>query len=254
MLMEVMAGADAKDATTVSDGVPKYSLGLSLKPKALKKLKVGIPKEYFEADGMDREVVEIIKSKITSLQNQGYNIVDVSLPYTKYAIPVYYIVVPSEDSSNLGRLDGVRYGIQQDAKNLYDVYAKSRSIGFPEEVKRRIMVGTYALSAGYYDAYYRKAQKVRTLIQQDFEKVFQEVDLLVTPTSPFPAFGLGEKKDDVLAMYAADALVAPAALAGVPGLSVPVGAVESGLPVGLQILGPRMAEERVLAFGSLIGD
>ena len=171
---------------------------------------------------------------------------------TKYAIPVYYIVVPSEDSSNLGRLDGIRYGVQADADNLYNVYAKSRAQGFPEEVKRRIMIGTYALSAGYYDAYYRKAQKVRTLIRQDFDRVFGQVDLLVTPTSPFPAFKIGEKKDDVLAMYLADIFTAPAPIAGIPALSVPAGKTKAGLPIGLQIIGPRLKEQNVLSLGAYI--
>ena len=190
--------------------------------------------------------------KINELEKLGCEILEVSLPYTKYAIPVYYTIVPSEDSSNLGRLDGVRYGVQAEADNLYNAYAKSRAQGFPEEVKRRIMIGTYALSAGYYDAYYRKAQRVRTLIKQDFDRIFQEVDVLVTPTSPFPAFGIGEKKDDVLAMYLADVFVSPATVAGIPGLSVSAGNTEAGLPVGLQIMGPRMGEGQVLQIGQAL--
>jgi aspartyl-tRNA(Asn)/glutamyl-tRNA(Gln) amidotransferase subunit A len=149
-------------------------------------------------------------------------------------------------------MDGIRYGVRANEKSLYEVYAKSRENGFPSEVKRRIMIGTYALSAGYYDAYYRQAQKVRTLIIQDFEKVFVEVDLLITPTSPFPAFKLGEKADDPLAMYLADVLVSPASVAGVPAISVPVGKTKAGLPVGLQIIGPRLSEDRVLSFASLV--
>ncbi len=246
---EIIAGKDSLDATTVDVGVPKYSKKLKVESK---KLRIGVPKEYFETEGMDEEVKTKIKTKIGEMEKQGLEIVEVSLPMTKYAIPVYYIIVPCEDSSNLGRMDGIRYGVREEAKNLYDVYTKSRRAGFPDEVKRRIMIGTYALSAGYYDAYYRKAQKVRTLIIQDFERVFSEVDLLVTPTSPFPAFKLGEKKDDVLAMYLADIFVAPAAVAGIPAISVPTGNTKAGLPVGLQIIGPRLGEEKIFKLANLI--
>lgn len=249
ILEEVMAGYDEKDITTVMDKIPNYSKLLN---KEIKNLKIGIPKEYFSLEGMDAETKEIIEHKIEQLKELNIELMEVSLPMTKYAIPVYYIVVPSEDSSNLGRLDGIRYGVQADADNLYNVYAKSRAQGFPEEVKRRIMIGTYALSAGYYDAYYRKAQKVRTLIREDFDRVFGQADLLVTPTSPFPAFKIGEKKDDVLAMYLADIFTAPAPIAGIPALSVPAGKTKVGLPVGLQIIGPRLKEENVLALGAYI--
>ena len=242
LVMKAIAGVDARDATTVSDTVPDYSKQISKKNK----FTIGVPKEYLELDGMEPEVKNIIEQKISELKKGGHKIVPVSLPYTKYSIPVYYIVVPSEDSSNLGRLDGIRYGVRARAENLYDIYAKSRAGGFPEEVKRRIMIGTYALSAGYYDAYYRKAQKVRTLIIRDFEKVFETVDLLITPTSPFPAFDIGAKKDDVLAMYLADVFVSPAAVAGLPAISVPAGMTASGLPVGAQIIGPRLHESEVM--------
>jgi len=247
LLMEIMAGQDAKDATTVSYPVPKYTKELG---KPLKGLKVGIPKEYFELEGMESETKDIVWKKMEAFRNEyDVEFVDVSLPHTKYSVPVYYIIVPSEDSSNLGRLDGIRYGVREEGQDLYDVYAKSRGKGFPEEVKRRIMIGTYALSAGYYDAYYRKAQKVRTLIIQDFEQVFQDVDVLLTPTSPYPAFNIGEKASDPLAMYLADVFVGPAAVAGIPGLSVNAGKTKSGLPVGLQIMGPRLKEEKVLNVG-----
>ena len=248
IVMNEIAGADPHDATTVPDAVPNYTQEISKN----KKYTVGVPKEYFELDGMETETKKIIENKIADLKKIGHKIVPVSLPYTKYALPVYYIVVPSEDSSNLGRLDGIRYGVRADADNLYDIYAKSRGIGFPDEVKRRIMVGTYALSAGYYDAYYRKAQKVRTLIIRDFEKVFQEVDLLTTPASPFPAFGIGEKKDDVIAMYLADIFMSAAAVAGLPAISVPAGATESGLPVGAQIIGPRLHESEIINLANQI--
>ncbi len=249
IIMECIAGYDPKDATTVPDSVPSYQDAIR---ESGKPLRIGVPKEYFDASGMEDEVKNIVLSHIEQLRVQGHTIVPVSLPYTKYAIPVYYTIVPSEDSSNLGRLDGIRYGVQEAADSLYDVYARSRAQGFPSEVKRRIMMGTYALSAGYYDAYYRKAQRVRTLIRRDFDNVFQDVDVLVTPTSPFPAFEIGKKKDDVLAMYLADIFVSPAAVAGLPALSVPGGMTKNGLPVGVQIIGPRLAEGRVLQVGALI--
>ncbi|MBP9732323.1 MAG: Asp-tRNA(Asn)/Glu-tRNA(Gln) amidotransferase subunit GatA [Candidatus Magasanikbacteria bacterium] len=245
-LMEVMAGRDPKDATTVSDAVPKYS---ELLEQPIKGMRIGVPKEYMELAGMDGEVLSMVESKIKALETAGCEIVEVSLPHTKYAIPVYYIIVPSEDSSNLGRIDGIRYGVQTGANSLYETYAQSRANGFPEEVKRRIMIGTYALSSGYYDAYYKKAQKVRSKIIEDFEMVFARVDALITPTSPFPAFGIGEKKGDVLAMYLADIFVSPASVAGVPALSVNGGMTSKGLPVGVQIIGPRLEEARVLQLG-----
>ncbi len=249
ILMEVMAGNDSKDATTVPDEVPAYSKELN---RDVKGLRIGIPKEYFELEGLDPEVKKVIGEQVKKLEEQGATMVDVSLPHTKYAIPVYYIAVPSEDSSNMARIDGIRYGVQSDMENLYDTYAHSRAHGFPEEVKRRIMVGTYALSAGYYDAYYRKAQQVRTLIRRDFDTVFNEVDVLITPTSPFAAFGMGEKADDVIAMYLADVFVSPAAVAGIPGLSVPVGETTDGLPIGMQIMGKRLGEQMLLSLASTI--
>lgn len=249
LIQQVLAGHDDKDATTVPDPVPDYSAAIG---RDVKGVKIGVPEEYFNVEGADEEVMSIARAQIDKLQAQGAEIISVSLPHTKYAIPTYYIIVPCEDSSNLGRLDGIRYGVRADGSKLEEVYGKSREQGFPAEVKRRIMIGTYALSAGYYDAYYRKAQRVRTLIRQDFEDVFTKVDVLVAPTSPFPTFGLGEKQDDVLAMYRSDALVSPASLAGVPGLSVPAGKTKAGLPVGLQIIGPRLGEPSVLAVGSHI--
>ena len=249
VVQRIIAGHDIKDSTTVTNNVPEYS---QLLHKSIEGLKIGVPKEYFEIDGMDSEIKTIIKNKIKNIESLGCEIVSVSLPHTKYAIPVYYLIVPSEDSSNLGRLDGIRYGVQAEAQNLHDIYTKSRAQGFPEEVKRRIMIGTYALSSGYYDAYYRKAQKVRTLICQDFERVFEQVDLLVTPTNPSPAFKLGEKKDDVLSMYLADVFVSPSAIAGVPSMSIPVEKTKKGLPVGLHIIGPRLFEGRVMQLGYAI--
>lgn len=244
LLMEVMAGKDAKDATTVPDSVPTYSKELTLD---LSGVKVGVPKEYFEMEGVEEETKRIIEEKIKQMQNAGAQLQEISMPHTKYAIPVYYIIVPSEDSSNLARLDGIRYGVQAQAQNLYDTYATSRAHGFPEEVKRRIMIGTYALSAGYYDAYYRKAQKVRTLIIRDFSEAYDQVDVIISPTSPFPAFGIGEKAHDVLAMYLADVMVSPASVAGIPAISIPAGKTSVGLPVGMQIMGPRLREVQVLS-------
>jgi aspartyl-tRNA(Asn)/glutamyl-tRNA(Gln) amidotransferase subunit A len=249
LVMEAIAGQDALDATTVADPVEKYAEALS---QVSKDLTIGVPKEYFEMEGIDSEVRKIVKNKIDWLKNQGFKIMPVSLPYTKYAIAVYYIVVPCEDSSNLARLDGVRYGTRVSKENLYSLYADSRSSGFPEEVKRRILIGTYALSAGYYDAYYKKAQAVRHLIKQDFDDIFKKVDVLITPTSPFAAFGIGEKNQDPLQLYLADVMVSPASLAGVPAISVPAGKNSQGLPVGVQIIGARLNEKAVLQIGNLI--
>jgi aspartyl-tRNA(Asn)/glutamyl-tRNA(Gln) amidotransferase subunit A len=242
IVAEVMAGNDPLDATTYPDAVPTYRESLKID---LTGLTIGLPKEYFELEGLDPKVKESVLATVKQYEDAGATVKEISLPHTKYAIPTYYIIVPSEDSSNLGRIDTIRYGSQVEASNLYDMYAKGRTAGFPAEVKRRIMIGTYALSAGYYDAYYRKAQKVRTLIRRDFDAAFAKVDVIMTPTSPFVAFGIGEKSDDLLAMYTADAFVAPSALAGIPSISVPVGNVD-GLPVGMQIIGNTLQEPQVL--------
>jgi len=249
LLMETMAGRDPLDATTVADPVPAYTKELK---KSAKKIIIGIPKEYFELDGIDPEVKKITEDKIKQLEKAGCKVKEVSLPYTKYATAVYYILVPSEDSSNLGRLDGVRYGVRAPADNLFDLYAQSREQGFPEEVKRRILIGTYALSAGYYDAYYKKAQQVRTLIKKDFDKIFEQVDALITPATPTPAFKIGEKSQDPLAMYLADVTAIPASLSGLPAFSVPAGKTKTGLPVGVQIIGGRMNESMVMKVGEKI--
>lgn len=252
IVMEVVAGRDEKDGTTVGDEVPKYSEEIRNRKQEIKKLRIGVPKEYFEIDGIDPEVEAATRVQIEKLRELGCEIVDVSLPHTKYAIAVYYIIVPSEDSSNLARIDSIRYGVRAPAENLYDLYAKSRAQGFPEEVKRRIFIGTYALSAGYFDAYYKKAAKVRTLIKQDFDKVFEQVDVLITPTSPFPAFGVGEKAADPIAMYLADIMLSASSVAGMPAISVPAGKTKAGLPIGVQIIGPRMKEEVVMDVGALV--
>ncbi len=257
IVLKAIAGQDSKDATTVPDGVPDYEAELQKKNGGLRGVRVGIPQEYFSAtsglaaDGgvlLHPEVQRLTKESVEKLKEAGAEIVNVSLPHTKYSVAVYYIIVPSEDSSNLARLDGVRYGVRATTNDLYKLYAESRANGFPEEVKRRILIGTYALSAGYYDAYYKKAQQVRTLIRRDFDAVFQKVDVLLTPTSPFPAFGIGEKANDPLAMYLADVMVAPAAVAGMPAISIPAGTTSDNLPVGLQLIGPRLSENTLLSF------
>ncbi len=248
IVLKYMAGLDEKDATTSNTTVDNYDIITEKETK--KGVKIGVPKEYFEIEGIDSEIKENVLAQIEKLKKQGAEIVEVSLPHTKYAMAVYYIIVPSEDSSNMARLDGVRYGVREKKiKNLNELYSITREKGFPEEVKRRILIGTYALSAGYYDAYYKKAQKVRTLIKQDFEKVFEKVDLLITPTSPFPAFSLGEKQDDPLQMYLADVMLSPSAVAGYPALSVPTGFTKSGLPIGTQLIGNKFMEGLLMQVG-----
>jgi len=207
---------------------------------------LGLPREYF-VPGIDPEVEAAVRAAARAYEKLGAKIVDVSLPHSEHALATYYLIAPAEASSNLARYDGVRYGLRADGvKDLAELYTKTRAAGFGPEVKRRIMLGTYALSAGYYDAYYLKAQKVRTLIAQDFARAFEKVDALISATSPVPAFKLGEKVDDPVAMYLTDVLTLPCNLAGLPGLSLPCGFTKSGLPIGLQILGRAFDEARVL--------
>ncbi|PIZ70077.1 MAG: Asp-tRNA(Asn)/Glu-tRNA(Gln) amidotransferase GatCAB subunit A, partial [Candidatus Portnoybacteria bacterium CG_4_10_14_0_2_um_filter_43_36] len=211
----------------------------------IKNLKIGVPKEYF-VEGIDPETERIVKEAITRYEKLGAKITEVSLPHTQYAVPCYYIIVPAEASANLARYDGIRYGLSEQSKDLLSGYLKTRQRGFGDEVRRRIMVGTYVLSAGYYDAYYLKAQKVRTLIKRDFDSAFEKNDVLMTPVSPTPAFKIGEKTDNPLAMYLADIYTVSLNLAGVPGLSLPCGKTASeGLPVGLQIIGRHFDEEKI---------
>ncbi len=244
MIMDVIAGQDLLDATTVPEPVPNYSWEIK---KPLEQCTIGIPKEYFEEDGIESDVLEAVDKGIEQLKLMGCKVRNVSLPHTKYAIATYYIIISSEDSSNLARLEGIRYGVRGEGESLFDVYKDARAKGFPDEVKRRIMIGTYALSSGYYDAFYKKAQKVRTLIKQDFNDVFEDdVDLLIMPTAPTTAFGLGEKIDDPLQMYLADTYCVSAGLAGVPGISVPCGFDSKKLPIGMQIIGQRMQESKVM--------
>jgi aspartyl-tRNA(Asn)/glutamyl-tRNA(Gln) amidotransferase subunit A len=207
-------------------------------------MKIGIPKEYF-IDGMDKEVEKAVKDAIKNLENLGAVPVEISLPHSEYSIAAYYILATSEASSNLARYDGVKYGFRAEEKELLDMYTKTRKSGFGAEVKRRIILGTYALSSGYYDAYYKKAQQVRTLIQQDFDRALKTVDVIVTPTSPTAAFKIGEKTDDPLQMYLTDIFTISLNLAGVPGLSIPCGFTSENLPVGLQIIGKHFDEASI---------
>ena len=243
IVLRTIAGRDPMDSTSAEVPVPDYVAELE---KPVRGLKIGIAQEYFD-EGLDEEVRSAVESAIQKLAGLGCEIVPVSLRHTKYAIPTYYIVATAEASSNLARFDGVRYGYRAaGARTLADMYRRSRDQGFGAEVKRRIMLGTYALSAGYYDAYYLKAQKVRTLLARDFAEAFQQVDAIVTPTSPTAAFKLGEKVEDPLAMYLADIYTVTADLAGIPGISIPCGETKEKLPIGLQILGKHFDEATIL--------
>jgi len=247
IVLRTIAGRDPMDSTSAEVPVPDYVAELD---KPVRGMKIGIAKEYL-GEGLDPEVRKSVEGAIQKLAGLGCEIVEVSLPHTKYAVPAYYIVATAEASSNLARFDGVRYGHRsKEARTLSDMYRKSRDEGFGAEVKRRIMLGTYALSAGYYDAYYLKAQKVRTLLTQDFEEAFKQVDVIVTPTSPTAAFKLGEKVDDPLAMYLADIYTVTADLAGIPGISIPCGETSGKLPIGLQILGKHFDEGTILRVAS----
>ena len=250
ILLEAMAGFDAKDGTSLQLEVPTWEAGLSAN---LNGLRVGIPKEY-RVDGMPEEIEALWQQGIDWLKDAGATIVEVSLPHTKYALPAYYIIAPAEASSNLARYDGVRYGIRDlpTGAGLQDMYAATRADGFGPEVKRRIMIGTYVLSAGFYDAYYTQAQKVRTLIARDFEKAWETCDVLLTPTAPSAAFALGEKSADPIAMYLNDVFTVPSSLAGLPAMSVPGGLDKQGLPLGLQIIGKPLDEQGVLNAGLAI--
>jgi aspartyl-tRNA(Asn)/glutamyl-tRNA(Gln) amidotransferase subunit A len=246
-VLKAMAGHDPADSTSAPMEVPDYAAALN---RGVKGLKLGIPKEYF-LEGMDPEVEKATRDAIGVLENLGAETVEVSLPHTEYALAVYYILAPAECSSNLARYDGVKYGLSQREENadLMDMYFNTRSAGFGEEVIRRVMLGTYALSAGYYDAYYGKAGQVRTLIKQDFLDAFEKVDAVISPVAPTPAFDLGQKVDDPLQMYLSDVLTLSVNLAGLPGMSLPAGFSSSGRPIGMQIIGPHFAEEIVLAAG-----
>ncbi|HEV2387573.1 MAG TPA: Asp-tRNA(Asn)/Glu-tRNA(Gln) amidotransferase subunit GatA [Candidatus Acidoferrales bacterium] len=245
-LLGVMAGADPCDATAAAVPAPDYAAVLE---KPVAGLRIGIPREYF-AEGIDSEVRAKVEAGIGLLERLGCRRVELTMPHTDHAIATYYLIATAEASSNLARYDGVRYGLRIPAPTLTQMYRRTRGKGFGAEVKRRIMLGTYALSAGYYEAYYLKAQKARTLIARDFQAAFEQADLLVTPTSPVPAFPLGERTEDPLAMYLADIFTVTGSLAGVPGMSVPCGRTLEGLPVGLQIFGPLFGEARILQLGA----
>jgi aspartyl-tRNA(Asn)/glutamyl-tRNA(Gln) amidotransferase subunit A len=248
IMLKSMASHDPKDTTSVDAPVPDYEAAIG---KGVKGLKVGIPKEY-RVDGMPAELEALWNKGIEWLKAAGAEIREVSLPHTKYALPAYYIVAPAEASSNLARYDGVRYGLRVPGDDVIDMYEKTRAAGFGAEVKRRVLIGTYVLSAGYYDAYYLKAQKVRTLIAQDFARAYEEVDVLLTPATPGPAFGIGERSGDPIAMYLNDIFTVTVNMAGLPGIAVPAGLDNAGLPLGLQLIGRPFDEETLVAAGRVI--
>ncbi len=246
LLLQYLAGHDPKDSTSAPKEVPDYLGALKMD---LREKKVGVPKEYL-GEGLEEEVKEKLKESLQIFKEElGLEVKEVSLPHTPYAVATYYIIAPAEASSNLARYDGVKYGLRVEAPDLIEMYKKTRSQGFGPEVKRRIMIGTYALSAGYYDAYYKKASQVRTLIVQDFQKAFKEVDFIISPVAPSPAFKIGERVDDPLKMYLSDIYTISVNLAGIVGLSLPCGFSQKGLPIGLQIMGPHFSEPQVLALG-----
>jgi len=242
LLLEVMSSYDKKDSTSIDFNRSKYSLELN---NNIKGKKIGIPKEY-RVDDMPIEIEELWKKGIEHVKECGAELVDISLPHTNYALPTYYIVAPAEASSNLARYDGVKYGFRSHGENLIDMYEKTRSEGFGDEVKRRIMIGTYVLSSGYYDAYYLKAQKVRRLIKKDFDVVFNQVDAILTPSTPSSAFKIGEKTNDPISMYLNDIFTVPINLAGLPGISIPAGFDKNDYPLGLQIIGKAFDEQNIL--------
>ena len=247
LILESIAGHDPFDSTSGKVDVPNYSSALS---KGVKGMKFGLPKEYF-VEGIDPEVEAAVKQAAKTLEGLGASVEEVSLPHTEYSIATYYVLVPSEVSSNMARYDGIRYGhTEKGAKGLVNYYFKSRTGGFGDEVKRRIMIGTYALSAGYYDAYYRQAQRVRALIKKDFDDVFKKYDALLAPVTPTPAFKIGEHENDPLALYLEDIFTVAQPMAGITALSIPCGFSKDNLPIGLQIMGPQWGEETVLQVGS----
>jgi len=247
ILMNAISGYDKNDSTSVPVDVPDYTARM---PQTIKGLKVGVPAEYIQAEGMDEEVKKAVENAIQIIQDLGAERVEISMPHAPYAVAAYYIITPSEASSNLARYDGVKYGLRdKDKTDLMDMYRSTRLKGFGPEVQRRIILGTYALSAGYYDAYYKKASQVRTLIARDFQKAFDACDVIVSPVAPTPAFEIGEKCDDPLTMYLSDIFTLSANLAGIPGMSVPCGLSSHNLPVGLQLLGNHFEESKLIQVG-----
>ncbi|MDP4000722.1 MAG: Asp-tRNA(Asn)/Glu-tRNA(Gln) amidotransferase subunit GatA [bacterium] len=245
--LQLIAGQDEFDTTSLPKPVPDYSKSLN---KDVKGIKIGVPKEFF-IEGLDKEVEQIVRTSIQKLEKLGAEIIEVSLPNIPYSVATYYIITPVEISANLSRFDGIRYGLSVPGKSLEEVYYNSRSVGLGPETKRRIMIGTYASSAGYFDAYYKKAKEIQTLIRDDFNKVFEKVDLLITPVSPHPAFKIGEKADP-LSMYLEDVFTGPLNLSGVPGLSMPAGATKDGLPVNVQLIAPHFQEEKLILVGDAL--
>jgi aspartyl-tRNA(Asn)/glutamyl-tRNA(Gln) amidotransferase subunit A len=248
ILLGSMAGHDPDDATSADVPVPDYRAACD---RSLRGLRIGVPREY-RSDGMPAEIEQLWRQGIEWLREGGAEIIDVSLPHTKYGLATYYIIAPAEASSNLARYDGVRFGLRTEGNDLREQYERTRAAGFGAEVRRRVLIGTYVLSAGYYDAYYLRAQRVRTLIRKDFTDVFQRVDALLTPTAPSAAFGIGERMDDPITMYLNDLFTVPANLAGVPAASVPAGLDANGLPLGLQVIGRSFDEETVFAVSAAL--
>ncbi|MXP63930.1 Asp-tRNA(Asn)/Glu-tRNA(Gln) amidotransferase subunit GatA [Roseomonas sp. M0104] len=248
ILLGSMAGFDPKDSTSADIAVPDFAAACA---RGVKGLRIGIPREY-RLDGLPAEIAALWEQGMAWLKAEGAELVEISLPHTKYALPTYYIVAPAEASSNLARYDGVRFGLRENGEDLKDLYERTRAAGFGEEVRRRILIGTYVLSAGYYDAYYLKAQQVRALIKRDFDQAWEKVDAILTPATPSAAFGRDEKQDDPVAMYLNDVFTVTANLAGIPGLAVPAGQDVKGLPLGLQVLGKPFDEETVFAVGGAI--
>ncbi|NQU95427.1 MAG: Asp-tRNA(Asn)/Glu-tRNA(Gln) amidotransferase subunit GatA [Candidatus Omnitrophica bacterium] len=240
MLLNVISGYDELDSTSADVACPDFTQSLE---NNVRKIKIGVPKEYFPEKGLDGEVKKAILESKDILQGLGAELIDISLPHTEYAVSCYYIIAPAEASSNLARFDGDQYGLRKDAKNMIDMHLKTRTAGFGDEAKRRILLGTYSLSSGYYEAYYLKAMKVRTKIKNDFLEAFKTCDVILTPTTPAPAFKIGEKINDPLGMYLSDIFTIPANLAGIPGISIPCGFTKGGLPIGLQLLGKPFDEE-----------
>jgi aspartyl-tRNA(Asn)/glutamyl-tRNA(Gln) amidotransferase subunit A len=244
LLLNVIAGYDPSDSTSVPRDIPDYTMSLG---KDLKGLTIGLPTEYYRMEGLDPEVEAAVKTAVETIEDMGAQPIEVSLPNTEHVVAVYYVIAPSEASSNLARYDGVKYGYRDKAqKDLIEMYRSTRSTGFGPEVQRRIIIGTYCLSAGYYDAYYGKASQVRTLIVEDYKKAFETCDVILAPVAPTPAFKIGEKVDDPLTMYLSDIFTLSANLAGIPGISVPCGFSSGGLPIGLQIMGKHFDEEKLL--------
>ncbi len=248
IMLGAMAGHDPKDSTSADRPLPDFEAAIG---RPVRGLKIGVPKEY-RLDGMPDEIELLWQHGIAMMRDAGAEIVDISLPHTKYALPAYYIVAPAEASSNLARYDGVRYGLRIPGEDLIDMYERTRAEGFGDEVQRRVMIGAYVLSAGYYDAYYLKAQKIRTLIAEEFRRVFADIDLILTPTTPSAAFALGEKSDDPIAMYINDIFTVPASLAGLPAISVPAGLSAEGLPLGLHLIAPAFDEQTLFAAAAVL--